>query len=108
MDHELFDLVSVVRDTVLDRKASLVAGTSLILLDFVLSYYFFQVLFDLFLGFDEIIFDLVVLQATAFLVENFKRFALSKQTAFDGMAATCPNRRFHLVIMLIGRNMVHI
>lgn len=106
MDYKLY-LVSVKRDPVFDRKASLVVGTSLILFDFVPPYYF-QILLDLSLGFDEISFNLGVFVATAFLVENFKRFALRKQPAVDGMAATSPNRCFHLVIVLIGRNMVRI
>lgn len=63
---------------------------------------------DLFLGFEKISFDEVVLVATAFLVENFKRFALWKQTPVDGVATTGPNCCFHLVKVLIGRNMVHI
>lgn len=106
MDHKLY-LVSVNRDPMFDRKASIVVGTSLILLDFVLPYYF-QILLDLFLGFDEISFNLGVFVATAFLVENLKRFALWKQPAVDGMASTGPHRCFHLVKMLIGRNVVHI
>ena len=106
MHHEL-NFVSLVRDPVLDRKASLVVRTSLILLDFVLPD-LFQVMLDPFLGSEKVSFDEVVLVSTAFLVENFKRFTLCKQTLVDGMATTGPYRCFHLVKVLIGRNMVHI
>lgn len=74
MDYDL-DLMPVLGDPLLDRKASLVVRTSLILLDFVLPYYF-QVLLNPFLGFYKVGLDEAVFVATAFLVENFKRFAL--------------------------------
>lgn len=106
MDHEL-NFVSLLRDPVLNRKASLVVRTSLILLDFVLPD-LLQVMLDLFLGSEKIGFDKVVFVATAFLVENFKRFTLWKQTLVDRVATTGPHCCFHLVKVLIGRNMVHI
>lgn len=107
MDYEL-KFVSLVRDPgLLDRKASLLVRTSLILLDFVLPDLFY-VMLDLFLGFAKIGFDKVVFVATAFLVENFERFTLWKQTLVDWVATTSPHSCFHLVKVLIGRNMVHI
>lgn len=107
MNREL-NFVSLVRDPgLLDRKASLLVRTSLILFDFVLPD-FLQVMLDLFLGSEKIGFDKVVFVATAFLVENFKRFTLWKQTLVDRVATTGPHSCFHLVKVLIGRNMVHI
>lgn len=56
MDYVL-DSVPVMRDILLDRKASLiVSSTSLILFHFVFPY-FSQVLSEFFPGFDEFIFD---------------------------------------------------
>ena len=105
MDHEL-NFVSLERHPgLLDRKASLLVRTSLILLDFVLPD-LFQVMLDLFLGSEKIGFDKVVFVATAFLVENLKRFTLGKQTLVDRVAATGPHSCLHLVKVLIGSNMV--
>lgn len=56
MDYVL-DSVPVMRDILLDRKASvIVSSTSLILFHFVFPY-FSQVLSEFFPGFDEFIFD---------------------------------------------------
>lgn len=55
---------------------------------------------------DEILFDLRILVVTAFLVENFMRFAFCQQSAVDRMAGTLPNSCFHLVKMSIGRDFV--
>ena len=96
-----FMTVSAVRDPFFDRKASLVVRTSLIFLDFILPH-LSQVLLDLFPFIDKVLFDLRVLVVTAFLVENFMRFAFCQQSSVDWVATTRPNCCFHLVKVLIG------